>query len=283
MTETASATNFKTTMLPVVGKEVLRLGIAGNQGIDSDDVRRVAERGPGYFVTGLSYRKVNAGLRDLLKADRERHVVAFLGGGFFGWQVRRSVEGALRRLGTDYLDVYKLGWLGKTSRYAPAIIDTLLALKEEGKVRAIGTSIHDRQRAGRLAVDSAIDLFMIRYSAKHPGAEVDIFPHLEVRHPAVVAYTATAWRQLIRPVKGIEMPPFPGDAAAGVPPLTPALCYRFALSSPHVHVVLTAPKTSAELEQNLEALEAGPLSPEELEWVRDYGRKLKAKKKMDYV
>ena len=35
---------------------------------------------------------------------------------------------------------------------------------------------------------------MIRYNAAHPGAERDIFPHLEARRPAVVAYTATSWR-----------------------------------------------------------------------------------------
>jgi hypothetical protein len=44
---------------------------------------------------------------------------------------------------------------------------------------AIGTSIHDRKRAGQLALDSELDLLMIRYNAKHTGAEADIFPHLK--------------------------------------------------------------------------------------------------------
>ena len=54
----------------------------------------------------------------------------------------------------------------------------LVRLREEGKVRAIGISIHDRERAGKLAESSPLDLFMIRYNAAHPGAERDIFPHL---------------------------------------------------------------------------------------------------------
>ena len=282
--ELGPMTEFAHTHLPSVDKRVLRLGLAGNYGATSDDVRWAAERGVNYFVWGMGFRNVTAGIRDVLAADREANVVAMLGGGFWGGQVRRSVEKALRKLGTDYLDVYKLGWLGVTSRLSRGIIDTLLDLKEEGKIRAIGTSIHNRKRAGALARDSAIDLLMIRYNAKHPGAEEDIFPHLEVRRPGIVCYTATAWRQLIRPVRGVEMPPWPDrNSASSVPPLTAQLCYRFCLTNPHVNLVLSGPKNRTQLEDNLAVLEQGPLSEEELRWVREYGRKLKAKRRLDYV
>jgi len=272
---------FSQTDLPKLQKPVFRMGVAGNYGITADDVPWAADQGVNYWLYGASFRKITAGLKDILKADRERHVLAFLGMGAFGWQVRKSVEGTLKKLGTDYLDVFKLGWLGKTSRYAPGILDELQKLKEEGKIRAIGTSIHDRQRAGRLAEDSPLDVFMIRYNAKHPGAEKDIFPHLATREPAVIAYTALAWQQLIRPVKGIEMPPYPGSEQA--PPLTPALCYRFVLSSPHVHVAITGPKDRAQLKANLDCMQQGPLSDEQMAWVREYGRQLKSKKKLDYI
>lgn len=274
--------DFTHTDLPKVQKPVYRMGLAGNYGVNSDDVVWAADQGVNYWLYGASFRKVTVGLKSVIKRDRDRHVVAFLGMGGFAWQVRRSVEGALKRLETDYLDVFKLGWLGKTSRYSPGILEELAKLKDEGKIRTIGTSIHDRARAGRLAEDSPIDVFMIRYNAKHPGAERDIFPHLEARNPAVVAYTALAWQQLTRPVKGIEMPPFPGPIA-GPPPLTPALCYRFVLSDPHVHVAITGPKDRAQLAQNLGAMAQGPLSEAEMAWVRDYGRQLKAKKKLDYI
>lgn len=278
-----NVSEFTHATLPVVGKQVLRMAIAGNFGLSSSDLRWAAERGANYWLWGAGFKKVTEGLREILRTDREHHVVAYLGAGVFGWQVRRSVEDALRRLDTDYLDVFTLGWLGRTSRYAPGVIDALLELKREGKVRAIGASIHDRLRAGRLARDSEIDLFMIRYNAKHPGAEQDIFPHLSVRNPAVVCYTATAWRQLIREVRDTQMPPWPGERAVSVPPLTPELCYRFCLSSPHIHTVLTGPRDRDQLQQNLRALDAGPLEPEELEWVREYGRKVKAKRRLDYI
>ena len=125
---------------------------------------------------------------------------------------------------------------------------------------------------------------MIRYNAKHTGAEEDIFPFLEKRHPGIISYTATAWRQLIRPLKKVvEIPPWPGDESVNAPPLTPELCYRFVLSNPHVNVALTGPKDRDQLIQNLMAMEKGPLSAEEMEWVREYGRQVYRNKKMDYI
>ncbi len=272
---------FSRTHLPQVDKPVYRMGLAGNYGVNSADVQWAAEQGVNYWLYGASFRKITKGLKAVLKQDRERHIVAFLGYGGFAWQVRHSVESTLKKLGIDYLDVFKLSWLGKTSRYTPAILDVLAELKHEGKIRTLGTSIHDRERAGRLVLDSPLDVFMLRYNAKHPGAEQDIFPHLEARNPAVISYTALAWRQLIRPVKGIDMPPFPGTDTA--PPMTPALCYRFVLSNPKVHVVLTGPKDREQLKSNLDSMHQGPLSDEEMTWVREYGRQIRSKKKLDYV
>ena len=276
--------DFSFRVLPVIEKQVFRMGIAGNYGIDSSDVEWAADQGANYWVWGASFKKVTAGIKQVIRKDREKHVVALLGWGFFGWQVRQSIEKALRKLNTDYLDVFKLGWLGRTSAYSSGIIDSLLKLKQEGKIRAIGTSIHDRKRAGELAMDSELDLLMIRYNAKHTGAEEDIFPYLKNRNPCVVSYTALAWQQLINPVKNIEMPPWPGNKEdVNIPPLTPELCYRFVLSNPHVHLVLTGPKNREQLMMNFRAIQQGALTPEELDWIRQYGKQIRSKKKFDYI
>ena len=137
----------------------------------------------------------------------------------------------------------------------------MVRLRESGKVRAIGVSIHDRPRAGRLAADSPLDLLMVRYNAAHPGAEREIFPSLARRRPAVVAYTATSWRKLLRPPRG-RSGPF----------MTAGDCYRFCLSSPHVDLVLTAPGSAERMRANDAALEKGPLAAAEESWMRDFGR-----------
>jgi len=256
---------FVRRSLPRVGKTVHRLGLALNYGIDEAGFDYGVERGVSYlFWTAMKTRHLVPALRRALKADRERYVVATGPTvGFFGGSVRKVAEQRLRDLGTDYLDVFQLFWLGVGSAWTQGTIDTLAKLKDEGKVRSIGVSIHDRQRAGALAESSPIDLFMIRYNAAHPGAERDIFPHLAARHPSVVAYTATSWRKLLRRPKG-----WTGEA------MTAGDCYRFCLSSPHVDVTLSGPKNQAELKANLDAVERGPLGADEMKWMREFGAKV---------
>ncbi len=277
------SSDFTHVHLPIIGKPVFRMGVAGNYGLTSPDIEWAADHGANYWVWGGGFKRVTHGIKSVIQKDRERHIIAMLGWGMFGPQVRLSVESALKKLNTDYLDVFKLGWLGRTSAHSPWVMEALIRLKQEGKIRAIGTSIHDRKRAGILVQNSQIDLFMIRYNAKHTGAEFDIFPFLDKRNPAVVSYTALAWRQLIRPLKNAAMPPWPGAQHMNVPPLTPELCYRFVLSNPWVHIVLTGPRNREELKQNLDVVKKGPLSPEELAWVKDYGLLVRSKKPIDYV
>ena len=58
----------------------------------------------------------------------------------------------------------------------------------------------------------------------------------------------------------------------GEPTPEPTHLYRHALSHPAVDMVLTAPSTQQQLEANLKALEQGPLSPDEAEWLARIGK-----------
>lgn len=251
-------------LLAPVGKTVHRLGLALNYGLDEAGALHAFDRGVNYLFVGGAMRSPPAGVKKVMLADRERFV--FVSGptlGYFGGSVRRACDTALRTLGVEYIDVFQLFWLGVTSAYTESTAEELRKLKEAGKIRAIGVSIHDRPRAGKLAEDSAIDLFMLRYNAAHPGAERDVFPHLEKRHPAVVAYTATSWRKLLKAPSGWTRPP-----------MTAGDCYRFCLSHPAVDLVLSGPASKAQLDENLAAVEKGPLTEEELTWMREYGRRV---------
>jgi aryl-alcohol dehydrogenase-like predicted oxidoreductase len=253
---------FLTRFVPGLGRPVFRLGVACNYGIDEAGFDRAIERGVRYvFWTRVGTGHLRESLRRALRARREELVVATGPSlGYFGGSVRSRAESLLRELGTDYLDVFQLFWLGVGSSWTDATVGALQKLKEEGKVRSIGISIHDRARAGRLVADSPLDVFMIRYNAAHPGAERDIFPHLGARKPAIVAYTATSWRKLLKAPRGWKGPT-----------MTAGDCYRFCLSSPHVDVTLTGPKTWEQLDETLTALEKGPLSEDEERWMREYG------------
>lgn len=247
----------------VLGKRVLRLGLAASFGIDETAVERaLGERGMGYVFWTPRMGRATPALRRALAGDRERYVVATgPTTAWWGGNLRHFVHRALDVLGTDHLDVLQMHWLGVTSAWRGSTVDEMLALREEGLVRGLGVSIHNRRRAGRLAADSPLDLLMVRYNAAHPGAEEDIFPHLPATGRHVVAYTATRWRRLLRRPRGWQ---------GGVP--TAGHCYRFCLSHPKVDVVLTGPRDGQQLEENLRALDDGPLSDDEMRWMREFGR-----------
>ena len=53
--------------------------------------------------------------------------------------------------------------------------------------------------------------------------------------------------------------------------MTAGDCYRWCLSSPHVDVVLSGAGSSEQMQENLAALEKGPVTAEEDEWMRRFG------------
>lgn len=247
--------------VPLLKKRVFRLGLSGSFGLDEAGAREALETARYVFWTPRM-KGLTGALREALRRDRERYVVAT--GPLLGYTrggVRRAAESRLRALGTEYLDVYQLYWISRMSAFTGAVQEELLRLREEGKVRALGASIHDRPRAGRLAEDSILDVLMIRYNAAHAGAEQDVFPHLARRRPAVVAYTATSWRKLLRTPRG-----WAGRA------MTAGECYRWVLSSPQVDVALCGPKDVSEWRADLAAVREGPLPAAELAWMREFGR-----------
>lgn len=248
--------------LPGLDKGVHRLGLAFSSGIEPEGIELALDRGINYlFWTNFSKDPQQEVVQAALKRDRERYV--FCGGatlGFFAGSLRRAATKLLRRFELEYLDVFQLYWLGKMSSFTKSVQQELVRLREEGLARAVGVSIHDRKRAARLAVDSSLDLLMLRYNAAHPGAETDIFPSYATRRPLTVAYTATSWRKLLKRPKGWDGPV-----------MTPGDCYRFCLANPDVDLVLSAPKNRAQIEENLDGLAKGPLTTEEDEWMRRFG------------
>ena len=256
------STDFLFREVPAFGQRIHRIGLAGNFGLNGKEYAEALEMGLNYVFWTPRMSKVTSVLKAQLKKDRSSVMVSTGPTlGWFGGHLRKSTEQILRTLDIDAIDILQLFWLGKASAWTEGTIETLHALKDEGKVRFIGASIHDRPRAGRLARDKALDMLMVRYNAAHPGAETDIFPHVETRSTAVVAYTATRWQKLLKRPRGWDGP---------VP--TAADCYRFCLSHPSVDITLMGPKNGDQLKENLKGLEKGPMTGEEMEWMRAFGR-----------
>jgi aryl-alcohol dehydrogenase-like predicted oxidoreductase len=173
--------------------------------------------------------------------------------------MRGSLERALRELKTDYTDLLLLGWWNEPP--PRKIVEAAQALKTAGLVRGILISCHHRPTFGSYIDNAAYDGIMLRYNAAHPGAESDVFPHLVRRRPGVVAYTATRWKALLNPKFLPSNEPVPRASD----------CYRFVLSNPNVDVCLTGPSNAAELDEAMLALDRGPLSDDEMAWMRRVG------------
>jgi aryl-alcohol dehydrogenase-like predicted oxidoreductase len=257
-------TDFLHSTLGRTGWPVFRLGLSASYRPGRTAVRAAIDRGVNYlFAYGFDNQMFKA-LREVLPARRDQLVIATGGYNWIYWHsnMRKVLEKRLKQLGSEYIDVFMFLGVMKPTQFPDRVYEEMVRLREEGKVRAIGISTHDRKFAGELAARGALDVLMIRYNAAHRGAETDIFPQLAEHDPGLVSYTATRWSYLLRRTKG-----WPKDK----PIPTPGLAYRFVLSNPHVDVVLTAPYNARQLDENLVEIAKGPLSPEEMAYMREYG------------
>jgi aryl-alcohol dehydrogenase-like predicted oxidoreductase len=216
-----------------------------------------------FFAFGVDTQMITV-LKDVFASQREKYVLVT---GAYNYifrhqNLRKTLEKRLRQFRTDYIDAFLFLGVRKARDFPPSVHNELRQLKEEGKVKAIGISCHDRRFAGHLVWQGALDLCMIRYNAAHRGAEQDIFPFVGRTNPGIIGYTATRWRYLLRrPKHWPKTGPVP-DAG---------MCYRFVLSNPHVHACLTAPRSDAELRENIAALARGPLDDKERLLMTSFG------------
>ncbi len=242
------------------GPMISRLGLGSSYGLGGRDVERAFERGVNFMFWGLRRRgDFGSGIRRIAHARRERVVIAVQSYTRAASLMAPSLDCALRTLGTDYVDLLCLGWWDDVP--PERILDAARKLQARGKARHLVISGHHRPAFEAFASLPDVDGVMVRYNAAHPGAEVDVFPHLPACRPGVIAFTATRWGSLLKP----------SLVPAGEPVPRASDCYRFVLSHPSVHSSLAGPRDAAELDEAMAALDRGPLSAEEAAWMRRVG------------
>ncbi len=257
-----SSTDFQQpVILGRSGLSVGRLGVGSSYGVPADAIEMGFERGINYLYWG-SLRKdhMGEGIRRVIQKNRDQAVIVVNGFCRINARYRQLVESTLRKLGTDYIDVFLMAF--HYHRPRKGLLDAVLKLKDEGKIRHLALSGHRRRMFAEVEPDKLFDIYHVRYNAAHRGTERDVFPHMPNDDgPGMVAFTATRWGKLLMKK---WMPP-------GEPTPTAADCYRFALSHPSVHVCLTGPNNREMMEQNLAALDKGPLDPDEMAWMQRVG------------
>jgi len=104
--------------------------------------------------------------------------------------IQLEIENSLRRLEVDHIDLYQTHWPSTPPEHTPIAetMETLLKLKQQGKIRAIGVcnvaldELKEHLRCGGVASDQ------FRYSMLHREAEREILPHCERNQIATLTY-----------------------------------------------------------------------------------------------
>jgi aryl-alcohol dehydrogenase-like predicted oxidoreductase len=107
--------------------------------------------------------------------------------------ILREVEGSLQRLETDDIDLYQIHWPRRTPDDPDTDIEeawqTLIELKEQGKVRNIGVSNFDVDQLERIsAIEKPISL-QPPYSALRRDIEAEILPYCEEHNIGTIVYS----------------------------------------------------------------------------------------------
>jgi aryl-alcohol dehydrogenase-like predicted oxidoreductase len=252
---------FERVTLGRTGLSVSPLGIASSYGTNEAMVEEAVDRGVNYLYWGaLKTKKMGRGIQRVARSKRDDLVIVAHTTTRRPSGLSKVLEKSLRQLGVDHIDVLLFG--GHNKKPDRRLIDHALKLKGEGQVRFLALSGHNRHLFPDLERDKQIDIFHIRYNAAHRGAEREILDHLpEQDGPGVVSFTNTRWGSLIKPANMPE----------GESPPSAADCYRFVLTHPKVHVAVCGPNSMEQLKEDLEALELGPMSEEELDRMRHIG------------
>jgi aryl-alcohol dehydrogenase-like predicted oxidoreductase len=203
--------------------------------------------------------------------------------------IRRDCENSLRRLNTDYIDVYQLHQGGLDPETAPEVMDVLEALVAEGKIRWYGWSTDSSERAAIFAegehctsIQFDLNVFRDNVETRRIIAESDLaginksplnrgiltgkfdadsdFPENDIRHGLSFKEGVGAER-LEQLDKVREIMTANGHSLAQA-----SLAYIWALDGNMVPI--PGFRSVAQVAENAGAMELGPLSGEQVSEIR---------------
>ncbi len=287
---------MKTNLLGASGLAVSEIGLGcmslANAGTAADAiVHRALDLGVNFFDTADLYER-GANEERLARALGGRRgdvVIATKAGnrwraGGDGWDwdpspshLRGAVEASLRRLRTDYIDLYQLHG-GTIDDPIDDVIATFEALRRAGKIRAWGISSIRPNVIREYAARSSIASVMMQYSVLDRRPEEQALPLLRDRGISVIVRGPVAKGLLAgKPARAdlghdreriaaVQQVLGAASAAAGRTPAQSAL--RFALAAPAVATVIPGASSLAQLQDNVAAAASNPLGAGEADALR---------------
>ncbi|MGH2773756.1 MAG: aldo/keto reductase [Actinomycetota bacterium] len=252
-----------------------------------ETVEAAVEKGVRFFDTAPTYGESEEILGAALRPHRERVMIATK----FGPRddPAASLERSLRRLNTDYVDLFQLHEPGENFE---ALLEKLAQLKDEERVREIGICNASPRQLERALQIAPLSSYQGAYNLFDREVEQHILPACRKNGLAFLAYRPLASGVLTDKFSARLAERLPiGDhrlqiwwfrgrelqrrlavhgalkeAAAESGRTVSSLALAWLLERPGVTVVLAGARTSGQLEENLTAAEH-PLSSDELELI----------------
>jgi aryl-alcohol dehydrogenase-like predicted oxidoreductase len=103
--------------------------------------------------------------------------------------LRRELEGSLRRLNVERIDLYQMHWPAENGTPLEEYWGTLLQLKAEGKVRAVGLSNHDVGQLDAAERLGHVDTLQPPFSAIRREVAAAELPWCAAHHTGVIVYS----------------------------------------------------------------------------------------------
>lgn len=107
--------------------------------------------------------------------------------------IKREIEESLKRMGTDYVDVYMTHWqsIEGSEYYVPIqkTMEVLNDLKSQGKIKAIGAANVDIKQIQEYLKHGELDIVQAKYSILDRGIEDEIIPCCRENGVTIQAYS----------------------------------------------------------------------------------------------
>ena len=262
-------------------------------------IEAALEEGINYFDTAdlYDYGVNEKIIGQTLKSVRDQVIIATKVGNRWndvkdGWRwdpsksyIKEAVKDSLRRLGTDYIDLYQLHG-GTIDDPIEETIEAFEELKSEGIIRYYGISSIRPNVIRQYAKRSAIVSVMMQYNLLDRRPEEEALPLLHKHHISVVTrgpvakgLLSTRWREkaaAIEKEKGYlnyshqEVENILSSIEAyfqNTRSLTEA-ALQFNLSHPAVAAVVAGASSVEQLKENIRAVNRPPLSEEEYSFLK---------------
>ena len=185
-------------MLPAIGQGTWYMGEKANQRRqESDALRAGIERGLTLIDTAEMYAEGGAEevVGEAIKGQRDK---VFLISKVYPWNAGgqkgiAACEASLRRMGTDYIDLYLLHWRGNYT--LEETVGLMEKLQQQGKIGRWGVSnldYADMQTLGQVPGGQACATNQVLYHLASRGIEYDLLPWCQQQNMPVMAYCPLA-------------------------------------------------------------------------------------------